>query len=579
MYKRQRVDWLVTVSLLLMVQMDINVAHADCSDLLASTELDPPVDINESCDYPSGNLRLAGMTINNHGRILSGMSVTIEGSEFNNYYQYYSIRYGGIVGADISRDIAGFGSGYLQVVGGSNNAGRFVNSGGLYNDLGNDVAIGVGGVLEGDGYLENFGIVSNRGRVNLGYVWSSYLGSGVENFGYILNSSGGQWNADVILNLAAVRKGTEVYGHLINQQDADWTVGVELYNFSGGTVDNHGVMTNRGVFINQGAFNNTGEFYDQESMYLQGNGTVQNDGEFLITNGGALYQTAGSLVNNGNLQFVDGSYSFTGGVIENYGAISGGDAGQFVSDGSGSISNSGLFNVSDGVSVGSFENHAGEANIGQDLTAQTIRNDGGAMNVRGEIVPAHLIELSAGSINASQIDLGSASEMSFTGGRLSVIRFYGDLVNAGGTLAPGNSPGMTDIAGNYEQLIDAVLEIEIGGLSRGVEYDYLNVQGSAALGGTLAVSLFDFGDGLFMPGAGDVFDIVSAETLIGRFDLFDPAILDDGLAWNLDYIYDDFGTDFVRLSVVAGPVPEPFSISLIGIGLYGLGFVRRRRRS
>lgn len=82
--------------------------------------------------------------------------------------------------------------------------------------------------------------------------------------------------------------------------------------------------------------------------------------------------------------------------------------------------------------------------------------------------------------------------------------------------------------------------------------------------------------------------MLSAESLVGEFDLLNLAVLTSGLDWQLDYLFDFMGsTDFVRLSVVSAetggpgtvsPVPLPAAAWLFGSAMLGLfGFSRRRR--
>src|SRR5262249_7725391 len=63
----------------------------------------------------------------------------------------------------------------------------------------------------------------------------------------------------------------------------------------------------------------------------------------------------------------------------------------------------------------------------------------------------------------------------------------GNVTN-GGTVAPGLSPGILNIAGNYVQTAGGTLSIEINGIAVGTQYDQLNVTGTITLAGTLAVS-------------------------------------------------------------------------------------------
>ncbi len=57
-----------------------------------------------------------------------------------------------------------------------------------------------------------------------------------------------------------------------------------------------------------------------------------------------------------------------------------------------------------------------------------------------------------------------------------------------GTIAPGNSPGILTIDGNFAQGAGGRTEIEIGGPDPGTGFDQLAITGSAALDGTLALA-------------------------------------------------------------------------------------------
>lgn len=104
--------------------------------------------------------------------------------------------------------------------------------------------------------------------------------------------------------------------------------------------------------------------------------------------------------------------------------------------------------------------------------------------------------------------------------------------------------------------LTGILEMEIGGLIASAAHDWLNVSSTASFGITLEIRLLDLGGGPFMPQAGDSFDIISAEIIVGEFDLLQFAALSNRLSWNLGYLFDDLGTDYVRLTV-GGAVPLP----------------------
>jgi hypothetical protein len=90
--------------------------------------------------------------------------------------------------------------------------------------------------------------------------------------------------------------------------------------------------------------------------------------------------------------------------------------------------------------------------------------------------------------------------------------FNGNLLNQGGTLAPGHSPGLTTVIGNYTQQAAGNLEIEIGGPSA-FDNDLVNVTGAAALGGDLQLALING----FAPIASQTFSILQSASLSGAF--------------------------------------------------------------
>ena len=123
------------------------------------------------------------------------------------------------------------------------------------------------------------------------------------------------------------------------------------------------------------------------------------------------------------------------------------------------------------------------------------------------------VNLTGGTLEVQTLDLTeNGSTFNMTGGRLVAEIVNGDLTNAGGTLAPGQSVGSTTIYGDYDQQA-GTLEIELGGLLAGTQFDQLVVSGAATLAGTLDVSLING----YTLGATQEFEIFSAGTLNGTF--------------------------------------------------------------
>ena len=88
--------------------------------------------------------------------------------------------------------------------------------------------------------------------------------------------------------------------------------------------------------------------------------------------------------------------------------------------------------------------------------------------------------LTDGVIHAGTLFLVSGGSFDFAGGTLHVDDFNGNLVNEGGTLAPGHSLGTTAVSGHYTQQAAAELEIEIRDIFPG-QWDYVTVEGNASL--------------------------------------------------------------------------------------------------
>ncbi len=550
------------------------VVLAACADLLADppdVASPPPVVIDEVCYYNNSRIELGVRTyINNEEMGLYDQgAMYIEGSEFINNGNFFNYGSEDVLGGDFSGKtelvIDGFKSeGLLTPV-----KGRFIVRRELYNGYDALIEVGVHGSLEGDG-----GTVINRGLIyNAGQV--QVVGGRIDNQGGILQNES-QWHASNLLNRG---------GELINMANADWAINSYLANYDSGILNNAGNLTIQGIVENRAILNNSGTLLSFFDIYLQDgalnltDGFMQNEGSVNF-DGGQLVQTGGVLLNRGDLNITQSDYLLSAGSIDNHGIITdGGGVGTIRTPGpaNGIIYNNAIFDMSNSLIVSAFENTAGMAAIDDTLTAQAVSNTGGQLVVGDTMMIGQSLEISGGSVTARQIEIGAFGNAEITGGTLGFDNFIGDLSNIGGTLAPGNSPGTSLISGDYEQLADAILQIEIGGLIPGVEHDVLAIEGTAVLGGTLELLLYDFGSGPFNPKAGDSFEILSAETIIGEFGSLSLAMLDEGLGWDIEYFRDGTGSDYVRLVVSAVPVPA--AVWLFGTAIIGLIGLKKRRKA
>ncbi|QDT01582.1 hypothetical protein [Adhaeretor mobilis] len=116
-------------------------------------------------------------------------------------------------------------------------------------------------------------------------------------------------------------------------------------------------------------------------------------------------------------------------------------------------------------------------------------------------------------------------------------------IQALGDLQPGFSPGAMEFGGDLSLGQLSNLEIEIGGLTPGIEFDLVDIAGEAALTGDLEVSLIHG----FEPSAGDTFEILTAdEGVNGTFFSTILPTLTGNLDWQINY-----GTNNIVLEILA----------------------------
>ena len=205
------------------------------------------------------------------------------------------------------------------------------------------------------------------------------------------------------------------------------------------------------------------------------------------------------------------------------------------------------------VVVDAVGQHAGTLKIATNNgnTAQ-LNVTAGWLRVEDEVVigtnlSKGTLDLSGGLLSTHALSKGSGGSFNFTGGTLQADVVNFDLVNNGGTIAPGLSPGLTVVNGDLT-LNGGSLEIEIGGTQSG-QYDRLEVHGVTTLGATLKVKLIESNTGPYVPQLGDTFAFLAAfGGGGGEFDAFDLPQLAPGLAWAVLP-----GDVAIFLSIVAAP--------------------------
>ena len=158
-----------------------------------------------------------------------------------------------------------------------------------------------------------------------------------------------------------------------------------------------------------------------------------------------------------------------------------------------------------------------------------------------------------------------------------------------GLFKPGHSPGEFVTDGDLTYQADAITEIEIGGLEAVTEYDQVRVGGLLSLDGILKIILYPT-DNAFIPSAGDSFKIFTFGSLAGSFkEIIGLDIGEFREGCSFQYVTNahditlvtqcaDLQTSFLSVGQLS-QVPEPGMLVIFGLGLVGMGVIRRRRRA
>jgi hypothetical protein len=148
----------------------------------------------------------------------------------------------------------------------------------------------------------------------------------------------------------------------------------------------------------------------------------------------------------------------------------------------------------------------------------------------------------------------------------------GQVLTNNGVVAPGDSPGTLSITGDFTQGPLGTLQIEIGGLVAGSEFDQLLVSETATLAGALDVSII----GGFAPEFGDAFTVLDAGSLADEFTgLAEGATLSaDGVEFGVTYLSD--GGSAVELTVTGFTLPADFNfdghVNALDLGIWQAGY-------
>lgn len=504
----------------------------------------------------------------------------------------------------------------LQPSGDLRNYGSLLNQGALTNEAG----------FYNFGTMTNIGLVVSTETSAYAEFYSTTVGATFNNFGITQIDSA--FYSDGTFNNHATFDLNSGYAFIrstgtINNTGAINNVGGDVEIF--GTLNNSGLINNAESFLVRsastfdntgGTVNNNGFFFLEKDLTLgstaAGTINLNTDGTLNVTNGKTLsVHGSHTQINNGTLTIDRDSEFRNFGTFDNNGTLnidaSGGDSGLGINagtlDNSGTLNNSGGFLNAGGTltnetgatfsNSGILLNHAVISNSGTLDNSSTIDNQGGFNILAGSTMTGNgSFTQTAGSLTVD--GAMTQSSVAINGGTLGGSGTIAAAVTIdGGTVGPGNSPGLLEILGDVDFMAGSTLAVELADtvFGGGTGYDRLDVTddgSTAAVEGTVTLAagtLFDIDFfGAFTAGLGDEFDVLVADDIDSAmlsamlFDFTDAALA-SGLVWGYGIVDFGGGREALRLSVIAEAVtevPEPGIALLFVFGVAGIGLARRR---
>ena len=293
------------------------------------------------------------------------------------------------------------------------------------------------------------------------------------------------------------------------------------------------------------------------SLSVRDGGSARIDRDLLVWRNGTIRLDEGELRVNAANVTGDGSINFVSGTLQLIG-----DEGYTLSDRDGPLERAlGGMDVTladqqrlvvdeqltlpTGTSITTVSSEIKAATIANNgvlsLNKAVVSTDSGIGN-EGDLVliDATVLGPLSNEANSSVVVVGEVDFNGFVSGPGS---FFGPgQANFNAGISPGASPAELTFEGDIRLGSNNVSTIELGGRSAGVEHDYLNVTGSATMGGTLEIELI----GDYRALVGDTFEILTAgQGIQGTFDQAIVPELDDFMRWAILY-----RSDAVELAVM-----------------------------
>jgi T5SS/PEP-CTERM-associated repeat protein len=443
-------------------------------------------------------------------------------------------------------NVTGSGTVDFELIVGRNGAGTMNVSG--------TTTANVSGAFGDSVLAENVGstgTVSVSGGANWMTSLKLYIGN--SGSGTMNVSAGGQVSSNVS---RVANNGPSTSTVTVTGAGSTWTNSAELY------VGNSGAGTLNVLSGGQVSSSGSGGYLGYNAS-ATGNATVSGNGSKWSNSYTYVGYFGSGTLNVTNSGFVSDNYGYIASEPMSTGMVSlDGINTSWSSTHDLYIGNSGngTLNVSGGANVTSINGFLGFS-----------ANSSGAVSLSGaSSLWQNSNNITVGGLGSGILTVGSGSLVSVGGtltvGSLGTVKGSGSIsgiVQNGGTVAPGASPGILTFNGSYAQTPAGKLQIEIGGTTPGTGYDQLTVSGAVTLGGTLQVSLINS----FAPALGNRFDILDWGSRTAAFSTVTLPPLSGTLAWGTSALYSAGILSVIDTNYLPGDFNRNGQLSVADVGV------------
>jgi hypothetical protein len=258
-----------------------------------------------------------------------------------------------------------------------------------------------------------------------------------------------------------------------------------------------GTITNSGSI----SLNSTANFTD---LILNGNVTLTGGGQLNLANaarvlGNGILTNVNNTIHGNTL--AGGSLGANQiGIVNQVGGVIDADGGGILDvdpDAVNGLLNQGTMRASNGGAL--VLNGNGGGGFNNTGTIETVA--GGTLQFNGAVTSSGLVDVDGGALTVAGSYSQTAGTFRLAGGSVnsaSILNFLGGLVDARGTITGSINNGATfrpalggsglNVNGNVTLLNTSNLSFQLGGITQGSQYSFLNVNGTVGLAGNLVLS-------------------------------------------------------------------------------------------